>query len=269
MGQARRAIVIMALTLVSCTSRGAPADTPDSQNQPLRLYATTATLPLARQLTNAYMLVNPSVTFDVIAGNFDAIYERVKADQNSYFLTNHLPSEPIWAAPIGQDGIAVIVNPQNPVQALTRQQIFDIYRGNIGSWQDVGGDDREIIVYSREDGSGTRAEFERLLIGDDAITRLAVIAPSSDAMIDAVGREVGAVGYVSMSYLDSRVRALAVEGVLPSPQTVADNTYPLRSILYIAGLTEPVMHYRAFIFWIQSPAGQQIIGRRYAPLLAP
>ncbi|MFN8530103.1 MAG: substrate-binding domain-containing protein [Anaerolineae bacterium] len=235
----------------------------------LRVYATTSTLPLINQLTTTYGQTNASVTFEIIGGNFESSYERLQADPHSYLFTNHLPSDPLWAAPIGQDGIAVIVHPDNPIQGLTTEQIRDLYRGRISNWQMLGGQPRPVAVFTREDGSGTRAEFERLVIGQNETTRSAQIAPSSAAMVDAVSRTPGAIGFVSASYVDTRVRALAVNGVSLSLTHVYDNTYPLRSFIYIAGYREPESYYRSFIYWVQSPAGQAVVGRLVAPLLRP
>jgi phosphate transport system substrate-binding protein len=264
----RRLLLIAAIAFAGCGTPQVPAVTPPTQ-APLRLYATTPTLPLVNQLTAAYTRLNPSVTFEIIAGNFESVYARVQIDRDAYFLTNHLPPESIWAAPIGQDGIAVITHPSNPVRHLTSEQLRNVFYGRISNWRELGGDDRDLIIVTRENGSGTRAEFESLIMGERQTTPLAQIAPSSDAMIDTVARTRGAIGYVSMSYLDSRVRALSIDGIAGTPQRVYENRYPLRAFLYVAGFDEPDSHMRAFVYWMQSPEGQAIIGRRYAPLLEP
>ncbi|MDX2163218.1 MAG: substrate-binding domain-containing protein [bacterium] len=239
------------------------------QDTALRLYVTSPVIPLANQLTNAYAPVDPAVTFEIITGNFETVYGRVRTDHTAYFLTNHLPPESLWAAPIGQDGIAVIVHPGNAVRALTLEQLHAVYRGQVVHWRDLGGAEREIAVFTRENGSGTRIEFERQVVGVGETTRSAQIVPSSAAMIDAVSRTPDGIGFVSMSYLDANVRAVAINGVRPTGDTVYDNTYPLRTFLYVAGYAEPHNPFRAFIFWIQSLEGQQIVGRSYAPLLRP
>jgi phosphate transport system substrate-binding protein len=271
MGRTHHALItaIAIFALVGCSSRIVPAATPTIQSAPLRLYATTSTIPLVTSLTSAYSRVNPSVMFELVTGNYESVIQQVAQDNDAYFFTNHLPLESLWIAPIGQDGIAVIVHPGNPVRELTTTQLRDIYRGRIDNWHEVGGNDREIVVISREDGSGSRAEFDELVMGDRFTTRLAQIAPSSAAVVRSVARARGAIGYVSMSYLERAVRALSINGITPSIESVFDNTYPLRSIMYIAGAREPTSHFRNFIHWVQSPEGQAIVSRRYAPLLRP
>jgi len=264
-----RALSALLFALVSCTSRAATDHTPTVSDQSLRIYASAPLLPMAYQLVNRYAVVNPGVTFDVIGGSYESVYQQANADRNSYFFTEHLPPQPMWAAPIGQDGIAVIVHPDNPMRALSSEQVRDIYRGQITSWGALGSFDYPIAVITREDGSGTRAEFEQLVIGERDTTRLARIAPSGEAMIDAVGRDPAAIGYVSFSLLEPRVRAVLLDNAYPSAAAVAENRYPLRSILYIAGYHEPENHYRAFIFWVQSPEGQRLVARQFAPLVTP
>ena len=221
-------------------------------------------------LTTAYAAVNPAVRFEVASGSYDAMIERVERGDAPYFFSNHLPvdaeSRGLWAAPVGQDGIAVIVHPDNPIHELTSEQLRDVFQGRIANWNALGGADAEITVFSREDGAGTRAEFESLIMGERRTTRSAQIAPSSAAMRLSVARTVNGIGYVSMSYLDETVRALSIDGIDPTLANVTENAYPLRSTLFIVGRREPETNYRAFIAWVQSPAGQAVVARHYAPL---
>jgi phosphate transport system substrate-binding protein len=220
-------------------------------------------------LAAAYSQLYP-YTFDIVIGNYEAMVDGLNRGEIRYFLSNHLPADsPLLGWPIGQDGIAIIVHPDNRLAGLTTEELRSIYQGFVPNWREFGGQDMEIVVISREDGSGTRAEFERLVMGNRPTTLAAQIAPSSEAVMTSVAAQVGGIGYVSMGYLDSSVRALAVEGVLPTMETVYDNTYPLRSTLYFVGLEEPQDDYRLFIGWVQSPAGQAVVARQYAPLLLP
>ena len=276
MRRTKRTLAAVAFTLVSCSSQILPAATPTMHGTALRLYATTPAIPLIRNLTTAYSRMNPSITFELITGDYETVVQEVMRDESAYLISNHLDqNSPLWAAPLGQDGIAVIVHPDNAVTDLTTAQLRQVYQGWIDQWGDVGGRGGEIIVVSREGGSGTRAEFESLIMGARRTTPIAQIAPSSEAMVLSVARDPAAIGYVSMSYLDDRVRALTLDGAAPTLANVYDNLYPLRTILYISGQHEPSaddeleMHYRAFIGWVQSPEGQALVEQGYAPLLRP
>lgn len=270
MGRTRRTLAIVAFTLVSCSSQVVPASTPTTDAITLRLYTSSATMPLTNDLTRGYTWIQPTISFDLIVSNYDQIIDLITDENPAYFVTNHLPVESIlWGAPIGQDGIAIVTHPDNPVTNLTTEQLRRIYQGRIVNWQDVGGLDIPITVVSREEGSGTRAEFERLVMGERRTVQSAEIAPSSAAVIISAGREPGSIGYVSMSYLDASVRAVKINNIDPTLENVYMNTYPLRATLFIAGLNEPQNEYRAFIAWVQSLEGQAVVARRYAPLSRP
>jgi phosphate transport system substrate-binding protein len=270
MGRARRTLVIVAFTLVSCSNQVVPASTPTTDAITLRLYTSSATIPLTNDLTRSYTQIQPSISFDIITGNYERVVDLITEENPAYFLTNHLPIESaLWGAPIGQDGIAIITHPDNPVINLTTEQLRRIYQGRIVNWREVGGLDVPITVISREQGSGTRAEFERLVMGERRTIQSAEIAPSSEAVVVSAGREPGGIGYVSMSYLDASVRAIHVDDIAPTLENVYLNTYPLRATLFIAGLNEPQNEYRAFIAWAQSLDGQAVVARKYAPLSKP
>jgi phosphate transport system substrate-binding protein len=271
MRRAKRALVMMAFTLVSCSSTGLPAATPTHGTPTtLRLLSTTSTLPLVQTVTSAYSAVNPSIRFDIRSGSYAAMLDEVARGAAPYFVTSHFPltsqTEDLWAAPLGQDGIAVIVHPDNPAPGLTTGQLREVFQGWTTDWAEVGGAEDTITVISREDGAGVRAEFESLVMGRRSTTLSAQVAPSSAAVVASVARTPGAIGYVSMSYLSPTVRALPIDGVLPTQTSLVENTYPLRSIVYIVGLAEPEGDYRAFIAWMQSAEGQAVVSRTHAPL---
>jgi phosphate transport system substrate-binding protein len=275
MGTTKRTLAAVAFTLVSCSSQILPAATPANHVTALRLYATTPAIPLIHNLTTTYSRLNPSLTFEITTGDYEAMVQEVMRDDSAYLVTNHLDTQsPLWAAPIGQDGLAVIVHPDSEIKALSSAQLRDIYQGWTSNWGDLGGKNGDIVVISREDGSGTRAEFESLIMGDRRTTSNAQIAPSSAAMVQSVARQPNSIGYVSMSYLNDTVHALTLDGAAPTLENVYNNIYPLRAILYVAGQHEPTAddgleaHFRAFIGWMQSPDGQALIAHGYAPLLS-
>lgn len=277
MRKAGCALVFAVVTLASCSQRAIPSATPALETRTLRVYAASAAMPLLEDLTESYSAFNRDIAFEMETGSFREMLARLMTGETPYFLSTYLPpddaqSAPLWAAPVAQDGIAAIVHPGNPVTGLTAQQLRAIYAGEIQNWRSVGGPDLPITVFTREDGSGTRAEFESLLMGDRAIAPLARIAPSGDAMRSSIAADPSAIGYLSMALTDSTVRALALDGVTPSAATLANDTYPLRSFVYLIGLREPDgsqpldLDYRAFFAWAQGPDGQAVASQRYAPL---
>ena len=125
---------------------------------------------------------------------------------------------------VALDGIAMIVNPENPVSDLTVEQIADIYTGKITNWSEVGGNDAEIVLIGREAGSGTRDGFESITGTKDACQYRQELTSTGD-VITAVSQNPAAIGYASLAALKDTVKAVSVEGVVPSEETVKDGSY--------------------------------------------
>lgn len=122
------------------------------------------------------------------------------------------------------DGIAIIVNPQNPVKDLSLEQIAKIYTGEITNWKDVGGEDAEIVLIGREAGSGTRDGFESITDTKDACQYRQELTSTGD-VITTVSQNPNAIGYASLAAIKDSVKALTVNGVAPTEATVKDGTY--------------------------------------------
>ena len=122
------------------------------------------------------------------------------------------------------DGIAIIVNPQNPVKDLSLEQIAKIYTGEITNWKDVGGEDAEIVRIGREAGSGTRDGFESITDTGDACQYRQELTSTGD-VITTVSQNPNAIGYASLAAIKDSVKALTVNGVAPTEATVKDGTY--------------------------------------------
>ena len=125
---------------------------------------------------------------------------------------------------VALDGIAVIVNPQNPVKDLSLEQIAKIYTGEITNWKDVGGEDAEIVRIGREAGSGTRDGFESITDTKGACQYRQELTSTGD-VITTVSQNPNAIGYASLAAIKDSVKALTVNGVAPTEATVKDGTY--------------------------------------------
>lgn len=266
----RRALLIAAFTtLVGCSARALPVTAPGTPENPLRIMATTSALPLVMEAAASYN--DPGLTLVVRSGNYRQTLDALRRGEAHLIFTTHLDGADagtLWAAPVAQDAIALVVHPDNPVKSLTLTQILQAFQGRIGSWSELGGDQLPLIVVSREDGSGIRAEFEQAVMGRRQTTGAALNASSSSGVLHSVAENPGALGYVSLAAVDSTVRALAVNGVLPTMGSISDNTYPLRSTVFVAGMTPPTGVSLTFIGWMQSLEGQAAFGRLYQPVLA-
>jgi len=125
---------------------------------------------------------------------------------------------------VALDGIAIIVNPQNPVKDLSLEQIAKIYTGEITNWKDVGGEDAEIVLIGREAGSGTRDGFESITDTKDACQYRQELTSTGD-VINTVSQNPDAIGYASLSAVGDSVKALTVGGVEATEATVKDGSY--------------------------------------------
>ena len=130
----------------------------------------------------------------------------------------------LTATVLAYDGIAIIVNPGNPVSDLSLETIAKIYTGEITNWSEVGGSDAEIVLIGREAGSGTRDGFESITDTEDACKYRQELTSTGD-VITSVSQNPGAIGYASVASVKDSVKALAVNGVAPTEATIKDGSY--------------------------------------------
>lgn len=131
------------------------------------------------------------------------------------------------------DGLAVVVNPKNPVKALTVLQIADIYTGKISNWKQLGGEDAKIVVVSRDTNSGTYETFNELVLKKAAISKDAEYVGSNGQARTRVNTTKNAIAYVGLGFVDDTVKPLSVEGILPTAKSVSTGKYPIARPLYM------------------------------------
>lgn len=160
------------------------------------------------------------------------------------------------------DGVAAVVHPKNPVQSLTSQQLQDIYSGKITNWKTLGGPDRPINLYTRDESSGTRAVFWKKALAKGNVSPKAQFVASNGAMKSAVAKNPYAIGYMSVGYIDKSVAAVSLDGIHPDLETVKSGKYKVARGLYsnTKGPAEGLA--KKFIDYLLSPEGQQIVARK-------
>lgn len=171
---------------------------------------------------------------------------------------------------VALDAIALVVNPANPVDRLTLGQIADIYTGRIRRWSEVGGEDRPIVLLSRESNSGTYVYFIERVIRrgrkdlHDLPSPETLLMPSSEGISTEIRQNPNAIGYDGLGYVtpDQKVLAVADQGgyVLPNAATVLDGTYPVARPLYMVTAGEPQGEIADYLSWIQGQ-GQELVER--------
>lgn len=222
---------------------------------------------LASALATAYSQQRPYVTLTVQAANSRTGLRAASEYSRTIGLVARVvkPSEleQTRAVVVARDGIAVIVNRANPISAIQHFQIPQIFSGEILTWPIGPQMGQNIVVVSREEGSGTRDAFEAMVMAGQRVTRTALIMPSESAVVDFVARNPAAIGYASMGALTSDVRALVVDDVFLTPQTVESQQYPfVRTLAFIVPL-QPDAEMQDFIAFVLSAEGQGIVGQRY------
>ena len=172
---------------------------------------------------------------------------------------------------VGMDGLAVVVNPQNPVNALTTRELAGIFSGKITNWKEVGGKDEKIVVLSREVNSGTHVYFkEHVLRGNDPanteeFSPKALLLTSSQAIADEVAGNTAAIGYYGMGYISDKHKAVAVaaapgdEYILPEMENVINGKYPIARPLFLYTNGEPEGLVKRFVDFAFSEEGQRIV----------
>ena len=167
---------------------------------------------------------------------------------------------------VGLDGISLAVSEkiyQAGVKSLSREQIQKIYSGNITNWKQVGGPDEDIYVISREEGSGTRDDFNEAVLGNRNAETPGVdtVANSGAEVKTAITGSDRAIGYLGFNYLGGGVRAIAYDGIPPSYENIKLDIYELKRQLYFYTFGDPTPGARAFIDFVQGPEGQKIAAK--------
>ena len=255
----------------SNSDSGTPSAEPtQTSSEPAKLSGNVATdgstsmEKIIGSLGEAFTEMNPDVNFTynptgsgtgiqaAIDGTCDiGLSSRALKDEEKATLTETI---------VALDGIAIIVNPANPVSDLSVEQIAQIYTGEITNWKDVGGDDLEISRIGREAGSGTRDGFETITDTKEACKYNQELTSTGDVITTVAGNP-NAIGYASLSAVKDSVKALTVGGVAPSEETVLDGTYTIQRPFVLATRTGEALSEaaQAFLDFATSADANEII----------
>ncbi len=218
--------LVLALALAAVTMTGCSASGTVSTD------GSTSMEKVIGALGEAFEAKNSGVTFTYnptgSGSGIQAVAEgRCDIGLSSRALKEEEAAGGLTATVLAYDGIAVIVNPENPVVDLDVDTIAKIYTGEIVNWSDVGGQDAEIVLIGREAGSGTRDGFESITGTEDTCQYRQELTSTGD-VITAVAQNPNAIGYASLASLKDNVRAVSVGGVAPSEDTVKDGSYVIQ-----------------------------------------
>lgn len=169
------------------------------------------------------------------------------------------------------DGIAVVVNPNNTVGALSSADLGKIYRGEITNWKDLGGSDKAIVLLSRDSSSGTYEYFKEAVVAaedDNAeYAKEAQLLASTQAIVDEVSKNDAAIGYIGLGYVTDATKVLEIDGVAASVDTAKDGSYPISRYLYMYSNGEADGVMKVYLDWILGAEGQAtVVDQGFVPL---
>jgi phosphate transport system substrate-binding protein len=280
-------LLIATLLLSACGPTAEPTAVPTKPPAPseaglsgqLQLAGSTTVQPLAEKLAEAFMAKNPDVVIEVQGGGSSVgvtsagegtvdignVSRAVKDSELEEF-----PNLQVFT--IAYDGIAVVTHPDTQLATLSVEQVRDIFAGEITNFSEVGGPEAPIIVVSREEGSGTRAAFEELVMAyEDAagesqekvITEKALLQQSNGQVRTTVATTPNSIGYLSFGFLDESTAPVPIDGVEPTVANVKNGSYPIFRPLNMLTNGEPNELAKAFLDFILSEEGQAIVAENY------
>ncbi|WP_242985327.1 phosphate ABC transporter substrate-binding protein [Vallitalea okinawensis] len=259
-------VLSFSLFFVACGSDNQSSDSvPLSLEGEVTISGSTSVEKVMVGLAEEFMALNPGVevTYESIGSSAGIKNANEGITMIGTASRNLKEKEVAWgieSKAIAYDGIAVITHPNNSVSELTKDQVAAIYKGQITNWNEVGGEDQEIVVVSREDGSGTRGAFEEIVDFEDALTATAILAEGNGNVQTTVAGNPNAIGYVSFTYINETVQSVLIDGSEPTTENVLAETYPIARPFLIAyheeNLSEEAKVFMDFIF---TSEGQYIV----------
>ena len=289
--------LLVALVVAGCAKTAAPTATKAQEAAPtamptatkaavktglsgqLQLAGSTTVQPLAEKLAEVFMAQNPDLKIEVQGGGSSVGV--TSAGEGTVDIGNasrEIKSSELDKFPnlqvftIAYDGIAIVTHPGVQLPGLTVEQVRDIFAGEVTNFAEVGGPDATIVVVSREEGSGTRAAFEELVMtykdaaGESqvkAIFEKALLQQSNGQVRTTVATTPNSIGYLSFGFLDQSVATVAIDGVEPTVANVKNGSYPIVRPLNMLTNGDPSELARAFLDFILGEEGQAIVAEDY------
>ncbi len=285
-------VLLLALLVTACGDEAGAEPVPTEASIYIENKGSDTLVNLALAWAERYQMEHPDVRISVSGGGSGTgIAALINGTVDIANASRHIKAEELEAARangiepmefiVARDAIALIVHPDNPVSALTLQQVSDIYSGKINNWAEVGGEDHPIVRLSRETNSGTHVYFletvlrlgkknDRTLFAMDTL-----LLPSSEGIVYEIRQNPNAIGYDGLGYVPPDLKTLAIaraEGepyILPSIETVNSGAYPIARELYMYTPGQPPPAVQDYLNWILSPEAQAIVAELgFVPILS-
>lgn len=255
---------MLSLTVILSACGGSDEESSNGNKYTLSISGSTSVGPLAEKLADKFEKQSDlNIEINQIgssAGITNATNGVSEIGMSSRDLKEDEKANGLTESIIAYDGIVVVTHPSNKVKNLTMDQVKQIFTGEITNWSELGGDDMEIVVVSREDGSGSRDAFQEIVgYSSGELVRSSIVASGNGNIKTTVATNKHAVGFVSFEYIDESVSTMKVNGVEPTAENVLQQKYSLsRPFLFVYKDENLSDEGQQFIDYILSPEGQKI-----------
>lgn len=260
-------IFILFFSIVSSTAAAGTIDLFTSEKGDIKISGGTAHIPVMKDAAKLIMEHNRDIRISIAGGGSGVGIKQVGEGLVDIGNSGRKPTDDEiqkyglklfqWAI----DGVGVVVNPQNPVKALSTTQLSEIFAGKILNWKALGGPDKPINVYTRDNSSGTREVFWEKALDKGEITDKANVVVSNGAMKTAVANDPYGIGYVSVGHMDKSTAPVILDGAEPTIENVKNGSYKIARGLFSNTKGEPKGLVKKFIDFLFSPEGQQLAAK--------
>lgn len=260
-------VTMVGATFMGCGSSGSSENNTSSNKDSITISisGSTSVGPLMEKIQEKYEEENGNVTLEIQqngsgAGIKDVISGISEIGMSSRELKDDEKTS-VEGTIVAYDGIALLVNPENPVKNISLEDVKKIYTGEITNWKELGGDDSPIVVVSREEGSGTRDAFQEIVgYESEELLKDATISDGSGAVKTTVAGNKNAIGFASFEYIDNTVAALSIDDVEPTADNVKAGIYKIsRPFILITKEDSLTENGQGLINFVLSAEGQQIV----------
>jgi phosphate transport system substrate-binding protein len=239
------------------------------EEQKIVIKGSTTVLPIAQKAQEAYLAANENVTISLQGtGSGDGIKSIIEGTCDIANASRDMKDNEKKAAQdaglnlegvvVAKDMIVPIVHPSNPLSEITTDQLKAIYMGEIKNWSELGGEDAEIVIISRDTSSGTYEVWESLVMKKENVTADALLQASNGAVANAVAQNEKAIGYVGVGFLSDKVKGLATNGVVPKVENV--DQFPISRPLFMFINKDTITPTaKSYIDFVLSAEGQKLV----------
>jgi phosphate transport system substrate-binding protein len=258
-GDRKTCLKILIIFFVLLTAFGTGCQKPKGG---LTVAGSTSVQPFAEILAEEYMVHHKGKKVFIQGGGSSAGIEAVRTGAADIGMSSRrlIASEKeLIPVPIAYDAIAVIVNPKNPLDDLSTEQIRGIFSGKLTNWKEIGGRNHSLTMVTREEGSGTREAFQKMVMGKREISLGGLVQDSNGAIRQVVSDDPNAIGYISLGLVDKSVKALKIDGIRPNLENIMKSRYQIVRPFLFVFRAAPNGLAKDFLDFILSADGQKLL----------